>query len=425
MNFRPRLFDTLPSYNANLFAKDLAAGITVGIVALPLAMAIAIASGLPPASGLWAAIVGGLIVGLLGGSNVQIAGPANAFIVVVYGIVLVHGVSGLLLATMMAGLFMIIMGMMRLGRLMRFVPDALITGFTSAIAMIILATQLKDALGLPLRNAPADVGALLQAVVQALPQLSSAALLLSAGAIAIMVAWNRAALRNPKLSRLPATMVALLALSLLAYFIKLPIETIGSRFGSAFAQFQQWPQLQWPASSFSDFFSKAPSLILPALTLAVLSGIESLLCARIADDMQPQVQPHAANQELVAQGVANMAAPLLGALPITGTIARTVTNLRSGGQTPIASIVHALTLLAIMIIAAPLAVHIPLAVLAGILLYLAWNMAGWKEFAQLHRKPREWSVVLLVTFFITLAFSLTWGIACGLAASWVLGKLKD
>jgi sulfate permease, SulP family len=425
MNFRPRLLDTLPGYNAVAFGKDLAAGITVGIVALPLAMAIAIASGLPPASGLWAAILGGLIVGLLGGSNVQIAGPANAFIVVVYGIVLVHGVAGLMLATMMAGLLMILMGILRLGRLMRFVPDALITGFTSAIAMIILATQFKDALGLPLRDAPADVGALLQAVAQALPQLSGAALLLSAGAIAIMVAWNRAALRIPRLGRLPATLVALLGLSILAYLFKLPAETIGSRFGSAFAQFQQWPQLQWPASSFSELIAKLPSLILPALTLAVLSGIESLLCARIADDMQPQVKPHAANQELVAQGVANIVAPLLGALPITGTIARTVTNLRSGGQTPVASMVHALTLLAIMILAAPLAVHIPLAVLAGILLYLAWNMAGWKELAQLHRKPREWRVVLLVTFIVTLTFSLTWGIACGLAASWAMGKLRN
>jgi sulfate permease, SulP family len=423
--FRPRLLDTLPSYNFAGLGKDVAAGITVGIVALPLAMAIAIASGLPPASGLWAAIVGGLIVGLLGGSNVQIAGPANAFIVVVYGIVLVHGVAGLMLATMMAGLLMVVMGVLRLGRLMRFVPDALIAGFTSAIAVIILATQLKDALGLPLVKPPADVGGLLQAVAQALPQWGGAALFLSASAIGILIAWNRFAPRIPALSRLPATMVALLALSLLAYAFQLPVETIGSRFGSAFAQFQQWPSLQWPASSVADLLAKLPNLVLPALTLAVLSGIESLLCARIADDMQPQVKPHAPNQELIAQGVANMAAPLLGALPITGTIARTVTNLRSGGHTPVASMVHALTLLAIMLVAAPLAVHIPLAVLAGILLYLAWNMAGWGELAQLHKKPREWSVVLLATFFITLAWSLTWGIAAGLLASWVLGKLKS
>jgi sulfate permease, SulP family len=418
MNFRPRLLDTLPGYNASTFGKDVSAGITVGIVALPLAMAIAIASGLPPSAGLWAAIVGGLIVGLLGGSNVQIAGPANAFIVVVYGIVLAHGVSGLLLATLMAGAFMIVMGVLRLGRLMRYVPDALIAGFTSAIAVIILVTQLKDALGLPLLKPPADVWGLVQAVGSALPKLSTAALLLSASTIAAMIIWSKAAARWPTWGRLPATMVALIALSLLAYAFKLPVETIGSRFGAVFAQFRQWPSFQFPQVAWHQW----PSLILPALTLAVLSGIESLLCARIADDMQPQVKPHAANQELVAQGVANMAAPLLGGLPVTGTIARTVTNLRSGGQTPIASMVHALTLLAIMMVAAPLAVHIPLAVLAGILLYLAWSMAGWKEFAQLHRKPREWSVVLLVTFFITLALSLTWGIAAGLLVSWVLKR---
>lgn len=420
LDFRPRLLDTLPSYTLTTLSKDVGAGITVGIVALPLAMAIAIASGLPPASGLWAAIVGGLIVGLLGGSNVQIAGPANAFIVVVYGIVLVHGVAGLMLATIMAGALMIIMGLLRLGRLMRYVPDALITGFTSAIAVIILTTQLKDALGLSLQKPPADVWGLGQAVLHALPQLNGAALLLSASAIATMIGWNRLSRKHALLNRLPATMVALLALSLLAFVFKLPVETIGSRFGSAFAQFQQWPQLQWPA----DAWAKWPSLVLPALTLAVLSGIESLLCARIADDLQPDVKPHSANQELVAQGLANMAAPLLGGLPVTGTVARTLTNLRSGGSTPVASMVHALTLLTIMLVAAPLAVHIPLAVLAGILLYLAWNMAGWGEFAQLHRKPRAWSIVLLVTFFITLAFSLTWGIAAGLAASWVMGRLK-
>jgi sulfate permease, SulP family len=418
MNCRPRLLDHLPGYKATTFAKDLAAGITVGIVALPLAMAIAIASGLPPAAGLWAAIVGGLIVGLLGGSNVQIAGPANAFIVVVYGIVLTHGVAGLMLATIMAGAMMIVMGLLRLGRLMRYVPDALIAGFTSAIAVIILATQLKDALGLPLLKAPADVWSLVKAVGAALPQWSGAALLLSASSIAIMIAWNKAAARWKAMSKLPATMVALLALSLLAFAFKLPVETIGSRFGSAFTQFQQWPQLQFPSEAWAQW----PKLILPALTLAVLSGIESLLCARIADDMQPHVKPHAPNQELVAQGVANMAAPLLGGLPVTGTIARTVTNLRSGGQTPVASMVHALTLLAIMLVAAPLAVHIPLAVLAGILLYLAWNMAGWNEFAELHRKPREWSVVLLVTLIVTLALSLTWGIAAGLLVSWLLKR---
>jgi sulfate permease, SulP family len=416
MNFRPRLLDCLPGYNATLFTKDLAGGITVGIVALPLAIAIAIASGLPPASGLWAAIVGSFMVALLGGSNVQIAGPANAFIVIVFGIVLTHGVMGLLLATMMAGALMVLMGSFRLGRLMRYVPDALIEGFTSAIAVIILVTQIKDALGLTVSKMPADVYGILGALAQALPSFNSHALLLSASTIVLMAAWQALGKRQSWAARVPGSMLALVLLSILAFAFKLPNETVGSRFGAAFAQFQQWPTLAFPAVP----WEKVPALIIPAFTLAVLSGIESLLCARIADDLQPKVKPHAPNQELIAQGVANMAAPLLGALPITGTIARTVTNLKSGGNTPISGMVHAATLLLIMLIAAPLAVHIPLAVLAGILIFIAWDMGDWKGLFSLHQKPREWSIVLGVTFVLTLAFSLTWGIASGLLASWVL-----
>ncbi|MBS7806349.1 SulP family inorganic anion transporter [Variovorax sp. PCZ-1] len=420
MSFRPRLLDSFPGYNPALFAKDVAAGITVGIVALPLAIAIAIASGLPPASGLWAAIVGGFIVALLGGSNVQIAGPANAFIVVVFGIVLAHGVMGLLLATMMAGALMVIMGLLKLGRLMRYVPDALIEGFTSAIAVIILVTQIKDALGLPIAKMPADVFGLLSIQAQALPQFNAYALLLSCSTIALMAFWQALSKRQTWAMRVPGSMLALLAVSVAAFVFKLPTETIGSRFGAAFAQFQQWPTLSFPAVP----WEKVPALIIPAFTLAILSGIESLLCARIADDLQPQVKPHAPNQELIAQGVANMAAPLLGALPITGTIARTVTNLKSGGSTPISGMVHSATLLLIMLAAAPLAVHIPLAVLAGILIFIAWHMGDWKTLTHLHKKPREFSAVLGVTFVLTLALSLTWGIAGGLVASWILGKLR-
>ncbi len=420
MNFRPRLFDTLPGYNATTFAKDLGAGITVGIVALPLAIAIAIASGLPPASGLWAAIVGGLVVALLGGSNVQIAGPANAFIVVVFGIVLAHGVMGLLLATMMAGALMVLMGCLKLGRWMRYVPDALIEGFTSATAVIILVTQLKDALGLPIQKLPADVAGLLQAQALALPQFSGYALLLTGSTLTMMALWQSFGQRQQLATRLPGSMLALVFLSVIAWAFKLPVETVGSRFGAAFAQFQQWPTLQFPAVP----WEKVPALIIPAFTLAILSGIESLLCARIADDLQPKVKPHAPNQELIAQGVANMAAPLLGALPITGTIARTVTNLKTGGSTPIAAMVHSATLLIIMLIAAPLAIHIPLAVLAGILIFIAWHMGDWKALLTLHRMPRERSLVLGVTFGLTLALSLTWGIAGGLVASWFFRSIS-
>jgi sulfate permease, SulP family len=420
MNFRPRLLDTLPGYSRAALIKDIGAGITVGVVALPLAMAIAIASGLPPSSGLWAAIVGGFVVALLGGSNVQIAGPANAFIVIVFGIVLAHGVMGLLLATMMAGALMILMGILRLGRWMRYVPDALIEGFTSAIAVIILVTQIKDALGLPIPKMPADVFGLISVQAQALPQFNMYALLLSASTIALMALWQTLGKRQAWAARLPGSMLALLLVSAVPFVLKLPVETVGSRFGAAFAQFQQWPSLSFPSVP----WDKVPALIIPAFTLAVLSGIESLLCARIADDMQPQVKPHAPNQELIAQGVANMAAPLLGALPITGTIARTMTNLKSGAITPISAMVHSATLLLIMLIAAPLAIHIPLAVLAGILIFIAWHMGDWKALLTLHHQPREWSVVLGVTFMLTLALSLTWGIAGGLAVSWAFGRLK-
>jgi sulfate permease, SulP family len=416
MPFRPRLLDTLPGYNASAFSNDLAAGITVGIVALPLALAIAIASGLPPQAGLWTAIVGGFIVSLLGGSNVQIGGPANAFIVVVYSIVLQHGIAGMLMATFMAGGLMILMGLLRLGRLMRHVPDALITGFTSAIAAIILATQLKDALGLPIAKPPADVPHLIAVIAQSLARLNPWALLLSGGTILTMALWLRAQKHIPAASRIPGSMLALLLISLLAYALKIPAETIGQRFGAAFAQMGHLPEMIWPAVSMSQL----PGLIGPAFTLAILSGIESLLCARIADEQATDLPKHEPNQELMAQGLANMAVATVGGMAVTGTIARTVTNLRSGGRTPVAGMVHALTLLVSLLLAAPLAQHVPLAVLAGILLYLAWNMLEWRQFTTLHREPRAWSLVFLATFVVTLLTSLTWGIAAGLLVSRLL-----
>jgi sulfate permease, SulP family len=421
MIFRPRLLDTLPGYGRAALIKDLGAGITVGIVALPLAIAIAIVSGLPPQAGLWTAIVGGLLVSLLGGSNVQIAGPANAFIVVVYSIVLQHGVMGLLLATMMAGVIMVLMGVLKLGRWMRYVPDALIEGFTSAIAVIIIVTQLKDALGLSIAKPPADVMGLLQTVAHHAAQWNGWSVGLACACIAILIIWQRMGKRWPSLSRVPGSMLALCLLSALATAFAWPAETIGDRFGAAFNEIgSHWPTLAFPTVPWNSL----PQLIVPAFTLAVLSAIESLLCARLADELEPRMQKHDSNQELMAQGLANMAVPLLGGMPVTGTIARTVTNLRSGGSTPISGIVHSLTLLVIVVAAAPLAAHIPLAVLSGILLFIAWNMGDWKTLATLHRRPRDFSWVLGVTFIMTLALSLTWGIAGGLAVSWILNRLK-
>ncbi|NJS36285.1 MAG: SulP family inorganic anion transporter [Brachymonas sp.] len=303
---------------------------------------------------------------------------------------------------------------------MRYIPDALIEGFTSAIAVIILVTQIKDALGLPIEKMPADVFGLIRVQAQALPQFNGLALLIASGVIGLMAAWQRLSSRTTWAQRIPGSMLALLVFTALAYTLKLPIETIGSRFGAAFAQFQQWPSLSFPAVP----WTQVPQLIIPALTLAVLSGIESLLCARIADDMQTNTPKHSPNQELVAQGMANMAAPLLGALPITGTIARTVTNLKSGGRTPISAMVHSATLLIIMLVAAPIAVHIPLAVLAGILIFIAWNMGDWKALITLHLRSRASAVVLAVTFVLTLALNLTWGIAGGLIAHALLQRFS-
>ncbi len=421
MIFRPRLLDTLPGYGRAALIKDIGAGVTVGIVALPLAIAIAIASGLSPQAGLWTAIVGGLVVSLLGGSNVQIAGPANAFIVVVYGIVLQHGLMGLLLATMLAGAMMVLMGLLQLGRWMRHVPDALIEGFTSAIAVIIIVTQLKDALGLPIAKPPADVAGLLSAVAKHAAQWNGWSVALAVSCIGILILWQCLGKRRPALTRVPGSMLALCLLTALAAVFQWPAETIGDRFGAAFNEMgSHWPTFTLPSVPWSSL----PQLIVPACTLAVLSSIESLLCARLADELEPKMQKHAPNQELIAQGLANMAVPLLGGMPVTGTIARTVTNLKTGGSTPVSGLVHSLTLLLIVVIAAPLAAHIPLAVLSGILLFIAWNMGDWKTLATLHRRPREMSWVLGVTFVLTLALSLTWGIAGGLVASWVLGKLK-
>ena len=415
--FHPRLLDCWRQAGWG----EVGAGLTVGVVALPLAMAFAIASGLKPEAGLVTAVVSGFLVSLLGGSNVQIGGPAGAFIVVVYGIVERHGLGGLLLSSAMAGVLLFLMGWLRLGALVRYVPVAIVIGFTNGIAVLIALSQLRDLFGLTIpTRLPADFFAQIQVLSQHAGSWNPYALLLGLLCVALLALWPHlmhdrmplpAALRQHhalrSVTRLPGPIVALVLLSLFAWALGWPVETIGSRFGSIP---QQLPPLQLPNIS----WVQAKQLVTPTLTLALLGAIESLLCARVADNLSDNWPRHDPNQELMAQGVANLVSPLLGGMPATGTIARTVTNVRAGGRTPVAGMVHALTVLVVMAVAAPLALHVPLAVLAGILLFVAWNMGEWHEFQRLRHFSAQYRTVLLGTFALTVVFDLTVAVEIGL-----------
>ncbi|MCU0968625.1 MAG: SulP family inorganic anion transporter [Rubrivivax sp.] len=420
--FRPRLIDAVADYSARRLAADVGAGLTVGIVALPLAMAFAIASGLPPETGLFTAIIAGFLISALGGSQVQIGGPAGAFIVIVYGIVERHGVGGLIVSTLMAGVLMFLMGLFRLGALVRYVPVPVIIGFTNGIAVLIALSQVRDFLGLATPKLPADFFSLLGVLGAHLHTVNLAAVAVAAGSLAIVVLWPKSyamptgpigllARLQRLVAHLPGTVVALVAATLAARLLALPVETIGSRFGGIP---QSLPGLALPALDWAT----AKLLFMPALTIALLGAIESLLCARVADNMTP-FRRHDPNQELMAQGVANVVAPMFGGMPATGTIARTVTNLRAGATSPVAGIVHALTLLAVMLVAAPLALHIPLAALAGILMFVAWNMGEWREFARLRRFSWNYRTILVGTFVLTVVFDLTVAVEVGLVLACV------
>ena len=426
--FRPRLLDDLRGYDRHRLAHDAGAGLTVGIVALPLAMAFAIASGLKPEAGLWTAIIGGLLVSLLGGSSVQIGGPAGAFIVIVYGIVERHGLGSLLIATSAAGVLLFLMGLLKLGTLVRYVPVSLVIGFTNGIAVLIALSQARDLLGLQVAKMPADFFSQIATIAQHVGTFNPWALLLGALCVLGLFFWPRiwavdsafrqqldqmqgaSALRAT--SRLPAPIVALVTLSLLAWLLKLPVETIGSRFGGI-------PQ-GLPALALPDFsWPSVKQLVTPTLTIAALGAIESLLCARVADQMRPGAK-HDPNQELMAQGVANFAVPFFGGMPVTGTIARTVTNIRAGASSPIAGMVHAAALALVVLLAAPLASHVPLAVLAGVLLFVAWNMGEWREFARLKQFSPHYRLMLVSTFLVTVVFDLTLAVELGLVMACLL-----
>jgi len=426
--FRPRLLTALQGYDKARFGRDLGAGVTVGIVALPLAMAFAIASGLPPEAGLWTAIIGGLLVAALGGTSVQIAGPAGAFIVIVYGIVERYGVANLLIATASAGVLLFLLGLFRLGALVRYVPVSVVIGFTNGIAVLIALSQLRDLLGLQVDKMPASFFGQMRVLVTHWHTINPWALALGVICVLGLVVWPRlwatdsrfrqridqldvpGALRAT--SRIPGPVVALVTLTLLAWALSLPVETIGTRFGGI-------PQ-GLPAFALPDFsWETVRLLVTPTLTIALLGAVESLLCARVADQLSTTPK-HDPNQELMAQGVANVVAPFFGGMPVTGTIARTVTNIRAGAGSPVAGMVHAATLAVVVLVAAPLAFHIPLAVLAGVLLFVAWNMGEWREFARLRHFSHHYRLMLLSTFVVTIVFDLTVAVELGMVLAVVL-----
>ena len=426
--FRPRLLDAVRGYDRDRFLRDLGAGLTVGVVALPLAMAFAIASRLPPAAGLWTAIIAGLLVALLGGSNVQIGGPAGAFIVIVYGIIERYGVANLLIATACAGVLLFVLGLLRLGSLVRYVPVSIVIGFTNGIAVLIAMSQMKDWLGLSVAKMPADFFAQLAVLGGNLHSFSPYAFALGSACLIGLFLWPRLwgsespvkqALDLPGVrraaqvgARVPGPIVALVTLTALSVAMQLPVETIGSRFGGIPSGL---PPFTLPAFSWET----VKQLVAPTFTIAMLGAIESLLCARVADQVSG-LPRHDPNQELMAQGVANVVTPFFGGMPATGTIARTVTNIRSGGTTPVAGVVHALTVAVLVLAAAPLALHVPLAVLAGILLFVAWNMGEWREFAHLRLYSVHYRMLMLGTFFLTVVFDLTVALQVGLVAACAL-----
>ena len=438
--FHPRFLRAMAGYTRDRFFKDAGAGITVGIVALPLAMAFAIASGLKPEAGIWTAIIAGALISALGGSAVQIGGPAGAFIVIVYGIVERYGLANLLISTACAGVLLFLLGFFKLGTLVRYVPVSIVVGFTNGISVLIVLSQIKDLLGLQIAKMPADFFSQIKVISSHLGSTNLYSLGVGLACLLGLFVWPRLfdmhqrdtsgfthrllkvvhateglhLMRATRMaSRTPGPIVALVSLTLLAYFLHLPIETIGTRFGGI-------PR-ELPTFALPDFsWETVRLLVAPTLTIALLGAVESLLCARVADQISG-LPRHDPNQELMAQGIANFVVPFFGGMPATGTIARTVTNVRSGATSPVSGLVHALTLVVVVLLAAPLAVHVPLAVLAGILLYVAWNMGEWREFGHVtKRASSHYSLIMMGTFLLTVIFDLTVALQVGLILACVL-----
>lgn len=399
MIFRPKLADTFSNYSSTQFYKDMVAGIIVGIVALPLAIAFAIASGVSPEKGIITAVVAGFIISAVGGSRVQIGGPTGAFIVIVYGIVQQYGINGLIIATFLAGVLLIAMGVARLGNVIKFIPYPVITGFTSGIAVIIFSSEMKDFFGLAIENVPVDFIDKWSAYLAHASSVNLYATGTALLSVVIILFW-------PKLThKIPGSIIAILMTTGIVYYFRLPVATIGSRFGTISASFPSLvvPEITWKAIQ---------PLVQPAVTIALLGAIESLLSAVVADGMTGG--NHRSNTELIAQGTANVFSSLFGGIPATGAIARTATNIRNGGRTPVAGIVHALTLLLILLFIGKWVAFIPMPTLAGILVIVAYNMSEWQSFKSILNGPKHDAAVLLVTFLLTILIDLTVAIEIGM-----------
>jgi len=397
--FRPKIIDTLKNYTREQLTRDLLAGVIVGIVALPLAIAFGIASGVSPEKGLYTAVIAGFIISALGGSRVQIGGPTGAFIVIVYDIVQQHGVNGLIIATFIAGIMLLMMGIAGMGAVIKFIPYPLIVGFTSGIALVIFSSQIKDFFGLTMRKVPADFLEKWEGYGAHFQTMNNYASLIAIASVLIVFLW-------PKIThRIPGSLIAILTTTAAVQLFHLPVETIGSRFGNISSSF---PSPAIPHLSFQTI----RSLVQPAFTIALLGGIESLLSAVVADGMIGG--NHRSNTELIAQGIANVSSAVFGGIPATGAIARTATNIKNGGRTPVSGIVHACTLLLIMLFVGRWAALIPMATLAGILVVVAYNMSEWENFVSILKGPRNDMIVLLTTFLLTVLVDLTVAIEIGM-----------
>ena len=415
LTFKPKLFATLQHYDRRQFTTDLLAGIIVGIVALPLAIAFGIASGVTPEKGIITAIVAGLIVSLFGGSKVQIGGPTGAFIIIIYGIIQQYGFEGLTIATLMAGVFLILFGILHLGTIIKYIPYPIVVGFTSGIALTIFTTQIKDLMGLTMTSVPSDFIEKWIAYIGALPSTDMWSAAVGIGSVVVIALWPRVAHYSNLLKKLPGSLIAIIVMTIAALLLKqyagvTSIETIGDRFSiSNQLPGAQMPQLTWEVIK---------GLVSPAITIAILGAIESLLSATVADGVIGD--RHDSNTELIAQGVANLASPIFGGIPATGAIARTMTNINNGGRTPIAGIVHAAVLLLIILFLMPLAQYIPMACLAGVLVIVSYNMSGWRSFLSIMKNPKSDVIVLWVTFLLTVIFDLTIAIEVGLLCACLL-----
>ena len=415
LTIRPKLFTILRNYDSRQFTTDLMAGIIVGIVALPLAIAFGIASGVTPEKGIITAIVAGLIVSVFGGSKVQIGGPTGAFIIIIYGIIQQYGFEGLTIATLMAGVFLIMFGILHLGTIIKYIPYPIVVGFTSGIALTIFTTQIKDLFGLTMASVPSDFIEKWIAYISAAPTTDLWSAAVGIGSVAVIATWPRIAQHSQFLKKLPGSLIAIILMTIAALLLKqyagvTKIETIGDRFSIS----NQLPGAQMPDLSWEVI----KGLVSPAITIAILGAIESLLSATVADGVIGD--HHDSNTELIAQGMANLASPLFGGIPATGAIARTMTNINNGGRTPVAGIIHAAVLLLIFLFLMPLAQYIPMACLAGILVIVAYNMSGWRSFLSIMKNPKSDVIVLWVTFLLTVIFDLTIAIEVGLICACLL-----